>query len=158
LIMPDPLPWKPNQGYDIHVLRGGPASKSLVGSVNLPAGNVPSTLKFSPQIDGDLNKFGLSVNQSTGEVAASVPPQNTSQAVINNFLMTVSVQDSSAKTYETEIRIHIHDSVTDIWLTPSTLTIHKGANESRFTVLASFNDGVVGDITDGGQLSWKSLD
>src|SRR5262249_23864717 len=76
----------------------------------------------------------------------------------NNFLMTVSVADNAGKTYETEIRIHIHDSVNEIWLTPPTLTIHKGADECRFTVLASFNDGVIGDITGWPQLSYKSLD
>jgi hypothetical protein len=152
-----PLMWKAGEGYDIHVLRGGPASKSLAGALNLPAGSLPFSLKFSPQIGGIPSLFGLSVNQSTGEVTASPPPSNTSQAVINNFLMTVSIEDNNAKKYETEIRVHIHDSVTDIWLTPSTLTIHKGADECRFTVLASFNDGTVGDITDWPQLSYRSV-
>jgi hypothetical protein len=155
--MADPLTWKAGEGYDVHVLRDGLASKPLDGAVNLPPNGVASSLKFMPQIGNIPDIFGLEVKESTGAVTAKLPPPNTSQAVINNFLMTVSIQDSSAKRYETEIRVHVHDTVTDIWLTPSTLTIYQGANECRFTVLARFSDGSVGDITDSAQLSYRSV-
>ena len=142
--MADPLPWNAGEGYDIHVLRGGPSSKSLVGALKLPAGSVPASLSFSPQVQGPSSNFGVGVNQSTGEVTATPPPANSSRIEINNFLITVSIQDNTSKKYETEIRVHVHDAITDIWLTPPTLTIHKDADECRFTVLAAFNDGTVG--------------
>src|SRR4030095_1578514 len=144
--MADPLTWKPGEGYDLHVVRGGPSSKPLAGTFNLPANNVLTTLKYTPQIGGAPALFGLSVNPLTGQVTASPPPPNTSQAVINNFLLAVSIEDSGGILYETEIRIHVHDSVKDIWLTPSTLAIHKDANECRFTVLAVFSDQSSGEI------------
>jgi hypothetical protein len=156
--MADPLPWNAGEGYDIHVLRGGPSSKSLVGALKLPAGSVPASLSFSPQVQGPSSNFGVGVNQSTGEVTATPPPANSSRIEINNFLMTVSIQDNTSKKYETEIRVHVHDAITDIWLTPPTLTIHKDADECRFTVLAAFNDGTVGDITDWSLLTYQSRD
>src|SRR5262245_45506672 len=99
--MADTLTWKAGEGYDIHVLRGGLPSKSLVGTLNLPAGGVAASLKFSPQLAGAPSTFGLGVNQLTGEVIATPPPPNTSRIEINNFLMAVSIEDTNSKKYET---------------------------------------------------------
>ncbi len=53
-------------------------------------------------------------------------------------------------------RVHVHTSIKDIWLTPSTLTIPKGSNNCRFTVLAEFTDATIGDITEWTQLTYRS--
>ena len=151
-----PLPWKAGEAYDLHVLRGGPSSKSLVNALQLPAGSAPATLRFKPQFVNLPGNFGVTVNEFTGEVSAIPPAPMTSRTEIHNFIITVSIQDST-KTFETEIRVYLHDQVTDIWLTPDTLTIHLGADECRFTVLARFSDGTVGDITAWPQLKFKSL-
>jgi hypothetical protein len=156
--MADPLHWNRGEGYDIHVLRGGPPSKSLVSALRMPAGAVAGTLKFTPQFVGAPSNFGVVVDTATGVVSASPPPPNQSRTEINNFLMTISVEDNNAKKFESEIRIHVHNTVTAIWLTPETLNAYKGTDECQFTVLARFNGGVTGDITGWSQLTYSSID
>jgi hypothetical protein len=146
--MADPLNWKAGEGYDIHILRGGAASKSLAAAFDLPANADPSTLRFDPGFDPTPGKFGVTVNATTGEAIASPPPTNASRVEINNFLITASVKDNASKTYSTELRVYVHDAIDDIWLTPSTVTIRVDSDKTRFTVLAAFSDGVIGDITD----------
>ncbi|MGH7359135.1 MAG: hypothetical protein ACREJR_10000, partial [Candidatus Rokuibacteriota bacterium] len=154
-----PLIWKEGEGYDIHLLRGGPASKSLIDALDLPSGrSITTGLWFSPQFEGAPNAHFVEVDNLTGAVVAKLHTDPT-KSKINNFLMTVSfvdVLDPGGQEYRTEIRGHVHDSVIDIWLTPSTLTIHQGADECSFTVLARFNDSTVGDITDWSELSYQS--
>jgi hypothetical protein len=77
---------------------------------------------------------------------------------VRNFLLAAVFDDGAGHTSQTEIRVHLHDSVEEIWLTPSTLSIHQGADECRFTVLARFDDQSVGDITDWPGLSFQSSD
>ena len=157
--MAAPLPWKDGEGYDIHILRGGPASKPLLDSLHLPAGaSTSASLTFSPQFDGDplSNQHLVEVDILTGSVLARKGP---APSKLQNFLLTAVFVDSlspDGNRFETEIRFFVHDSIEEIWLTPSTLTIHKDANECRFTVLARFSDKCVGDITDWTTLSLSS--
>ena len=146
------LLWNEGEGYDIHVLRGGPRSKPLDKALELdPAG----TLTFVPHFKGAPNNLGVSVNTTTGEVTASIQQG----AASFNFLMTAR-QDVAGVISETIIRIHIHETVKRIWLTPEKLPVYLGEAESRFTVLAMFDrdpDGVVGDITDWSVLKYSSF-
>ena len=45
------------------------------------------------------------------------------------------------------IRFHIHAGLTRMWLTPSPLTVRRGARNARFSVLAEFSDGTYGDVS-----------
>lgn len=158
--MADPLVWVEGEGYDIHVLRKGPASKVLTGSFTIdpsfPLAQFP--LVFIPHFKGAPNALGVTVDTSTGEVTALAHPSGGPHK-LRNFLMTAR-QDITGQgmTFEATIRVHVHDSVQKIWLTPSTLTIHTHDDECRFTVLALFDDGTVGDITDWPQLAYTSAD
>lgn len=157
--MADPLEWKEGEGYDIHVLRGGPASKVLDNSLLLDTSTNALSPSFTAHFKGAPNNHGVDVNASTGEVTASAHPGSPQPKFPNfNFLMTARQIVGGVGTYETKIRIHVHDTVEKIWLTPSTLTIHLGSDENRFTVLALFDDGTVGDITDWTQLTYQSAD
>ena len=152
--MAAPLTWKAGEGYDIHLLRDGPASKRLADALDL--GDVkPDTVTFIPRglVGTD---FGVEIDARTGVVKASLHPDQ-SKPKVTNFLLEVLGSDAVGVQSQTQIRIHVHDGLDHIWLTPSSLTIHKDANECRFTVLAGFNEGVVGDITDWPQLSYKSI-
>jgi hypothetical protein len=146
-----PLTWKDGQGYDIHVLRGGPPSKSLIDGVQLPdftPGAATTSLTFEAQFAGAPNAHAVEVDLLTGAVTAH---PTTDIIKLNNFLITARFIDklqSGGDVFETEIRVHIHDSIEEIWLTPATLTIYQGADKSRLTVLARFSDQCVGDITD----------
>ena len=53
------------------------------------------------------------------------------------------------------LRVHVHGSVTDLWLTPRKLATRRvkaagneEATQCRFAVRAQFDDGTVGDITE----------
>jgi fructose-specific component phosphotransferase system IIB-like protein len=148
--MADPLMWRDGEGYDIHVLRGGPPSKPLVDSLILPAGtNAATSLSFAPQFAGAPKAPFVEVDTKTGSVTAKLHT-DAAKPKIFNFLMTASLANpAGGAPSETEIRVHVHDpNITEIWLTPATLTIHQGADECRFTVLARFDDECVADITD----------
>jgi hypothetical protein len=152
--MADSLKWKEGEGYDIHLLRDGPPSKRLIDSLELGGVQVAS-VAFVPQLVGGTADNGMEIDASQGIVTALRHP-DPSKPEVRNFLLSVVVETQTGDQYETEIRIHVHDFVKDIWLTPSTLTIHQDAPECRFTVLAHFNDDVVGDITDWPQLTYQS--
>jgi hypothetical protein len=151
-----PLNWKEGEGYDIHVLRGGPPSRSLMDAIEIPA-DVPNTtasLTFTPLFAGPPGTQSIAVDLFTGSVTASVPADPT-RPKLNNFLVNVQFRDTldpQARDFRAEYRVHVHDGIEKLWLTPTTLTAHMGADEMRFTVLALFTDGVVGDITD-----WESI-
>jgi hypothetical protein len=157
--MADPLLWAPGEGYDIHVLRGkmpgtnGPASKRLDKALGTIAG---STLTFIPQSLNSPNNFGVDVDQTTGVVTAKGHLNAAPKFPNLSFLLTAHEATSSGATNETIIRIHVHDGIQKIWLTPAALTIHQAHPESRFTVLALFDDGAVGDITEWPQLRYQS--
>ncbi len=141
-----PLKWKENEGVDIHLLRNGPPSKPLIDALDIDPGQRPSVV-FIPRLAAGSDLHGVEVVSTTGVVSAITPPDSTFPKV-RNFILTAIFTEAPGVNFETEIRIHIHDSVKDIWLTPPSLTIHKDADECRFTVLARFNDDCVGDITD----------
>ena len=45
-------------------------------------------------------------------------------------------------------RVHVHESVERIWLTPNPMTVHETPDTApRFALFAEFDDGVVTDIT-----------
>jgi hypothetical protein len=148
--------WNLTEGFDIHVLRGGPPSKSLAAAVRIFDGGIPATLKFVADFDGAPDNLGVRVNEATGEVRAFLPPANTSQIELHNFLLHATVINTSGQTDSVMLRVHVHTSIKDIWLTPSTLTIHQGSNNCRFTVLAEFTEGTIGDITEWTQLTYRS--
>jgi len=154
------LQWKDGEGYDIHVLRGGPPSKALDQSLDLDPQFPPAQfpLTFTPHFKGQPNAFGLKVDTTTGEVTAAAQPNPPDAKFPNfNFLMTAN-QTLAGSTLDTVIRIHIHDSIKKIWLTPSSLIVHEDADDRRFTVLALFDDDTVGDITEWPQLTYAVPD
>jgi hypothetical protein len=148
-----PLKWNDGEGYDIHVLRGGPASKPLDQSLHVDA---QFPLAFEPHFKGAPNSqaLGVQVDTATGAVTATAPAAG--QGKLRNFLMTAFQDLGAGNRAETVIRVHIHDSIQKIWPTPATLNVHRGSDERRFTVLALFDDGVIGDITDWQQLHYTS--
>src|SRR4029079_8554965 len=78
---------------------------------------------------------------------------------LRNFIMDAVVHDTSPGGLELrqKIRIHVHNSIQSIWLTPRTLTVHQNAAHVRFTALARFDDGVVGEIDDDDTLRWTAI-
>src|ERR1051325_9393486 len=168
--------WNNGEGYDIHVVAGA-SSRTLNDLLGIEHGNPPffirandparpatMAVKFRAAFNGavvattpNFTGFGVTVNQDTGAVSVLNPLNPV--PFLRNFLIHAEVTDSSvapAKTFVAKIRVHVHTTVTRVWLTPRPLTIHRGADGQRFSVLAEFSDQTVGDITRIPGLAWVS--
>jgi hypothetical protein len=77
---------------------------------------------------------------------------------VDNFIIDalVTVTRPGGKTTfpPAKIRVHVHGLVTDVWLAPRLLSIREGADGQSFSVLASFDDGTVGDLTTQPGIIW----
>ena len=175
--------WDFGTDRDIHLLRGT-TSRPLTDTglrVVDENGDQPSagnyllttpqdSIDFRPQFkrtsplgsDHENADIGIRVDRKTGAVTATPSPSRTK----NNFVMEIQGKnhDNSVSNVET-IRVHVHDSVTEAWLTPDSLTVRPAllpvtANgESlnfRFGVRARFDTGVVGDLTLNHGVQWAS--
>lgn len=91
-------------------------------------------------------KAKVTLNASTGKIGfgtAAFPAKP-----IRNFIVKVEVKRTGGESTLTKrIRVHIHEKITELWLTPSTLHVPLESKSYRFTVLAQFDDEVVGDIS-----------
>jgi hypothetical protein len=135
-----------------------------------------TSIKFKGIFPFDLALHGIDVNETTGVVRTTpLPPPPQKRLSPNNFIVRAEVTGTSPNLpIVAKIRIHLHDSVTRVHLTPSTLTVRTQpppsippsplpATRARFTVLAEFDDGVIGNISRhgdkkvaGSQISWLS--
>ena len=173
--------WSGNTGRDIHVLRNNTPTRALnqqalrfrplhgpdVFAELYTGGDV--TLTFTPLFKGapQGNNFvgdnnGITVDMHTGVVTVSNLAQPN---VKHNFLIEVSALnagDDPSKTLYESIRVQVHNSVTQVWLTPDKLTVRPTDDPAvptptpcRFSVRAQFDDGLVGDLTQGHGVSWS---
>jgi hypothetical protein len=150
------------QDYDLHVLRGTTSmdlhSRLMLGDdagkfTRADAAQLPPDVRgvaFFGLIDaasagGFQSIGGVRVNNRTGEVeaTASLPSPRLRSFLIEPRVLTTA----GATLLGPPFRVLIHESVTEIWLTPSTLTLPADTEKQRFTVLARFDDDTVGDIT-----------
>jgi len=156
---PDPREF---EGYDLHVLRNTsslPLRSVLVvgednGNIVRADGALPADVVgfvFFPEFAGlaapgnALDCGGVRFVPQTGVVTALANPPTPR---LRSFLVRVQVlRQGNPPLAGPPLRVHIHESVTEIWLTPSPLTIAGDADGQRLTVLARFDDDTVGDIT-----------
>jgi hypothetical protein len=150
------------QGYDIHVLRSSTSVPLLSlllliddggGVVRADAAQRPpdvTAVVFLGQFQatpagGTAEGGGVRLNLRTGTVEA-VP--NPPARRLRSFTVTPRVlRTAGAELSGPPVRFHIHERVTEIWLTPASLTIPGDADGQRLSVLARFDDDTVGDIT-----------
>lgn len=103
-----------------------------------------ATVAFTANFAGFPDKHGVTVDTQTGEVTiAKTLPAGPR---LRSFIITVTVEDD-ATTLTLRKRFHIHAEIRSRWLTPPSLTVREGARNMRFSVLALFDDGVIGDIS-----------
>lgn len=171
--------WSSDRGLDLHVLSGqstpnlfashlaftkmdgkGEFAKSYLDD---PSNLSDVTVEFTPLIKGtltgDLFKGGgVEVNKKTGVVKVANPLPDPH---LRNFILQAEVTNSAdGKKYTLLIRIHIHKSVTNFWLTPDTLTIRPNGTprpdetKYKFTARALFDDGTLGDVTENHGITW----
>jgi hypothetical protein len=162
------------EGYDIHLLTGE-TSRTLNDLLKIKDGVEPTaTFKLASEDGGHpfgtttrfLGEFSGApgpahgvedVDVTTGEVEISISLPTTR---LFNFLVRAEVSlgtPPSAPVFSMtpRIRVHIHSSVVRAWLSPIPLSIHRGSPGQRFSVLAEFDDGVIGDISRLPGIAWS---
>lgn len=173
--------WWDGGGYDIHIIPANSSDRldqklrfeqETGGTTTTHNGDSPPTgvtVTFAAEYKGaPAAGHGISsFNTATGVVTVD-PVLPISGLRLYNFIIRATVSEvggscsdadkASGRCMETIIRVHIHDSVNKIWLTPNTLTVYDGTTNQQFTVLAEFNEGqsadniTVGDITNSNWL------
>ena len=139
-----------------------------------PAGEYPFSdveIEFRPlfraQRSGTrYSGFGIHVDAGTGDISFDPGPRPANAP--RNFLLEVAVRTNAggkrtpAQIPPLQLRIHVHESVRQIWLTPDSMTIHPlqiGLPDDtlhRFTAVAEFDDDTVGDVTTQHHLIWST--
>jgi hypothetical protein len=144
--------WPNVSGRDIHLLRGtvSPRLDHLLriadtrGTRRADDPHPGVTVTFEPKFKGAPDAHGVTVDTDTGEVsvAAALPAGPR----LRSFIMVCTASEDDEE-FTTRIRFFIHEAISEKWLTPDRLTVRNGASNMRFSVLATFNDGVIGDVS-----------
>ncbi len=117
-------------------------------AANFRTANPGATITFTPFFKktsgagAEHSGPNITVNTQTGMVTTQVSPPGLNK---KNFLVK-TVVTLGAESKETYIRIHLHHTIHDAWLTPGILTVQQGIPGFRFSVRAHFDDGVVAEI------------
>jgi hypothetical protein len=141
-----------NHAHDIHLLPGlmSPRldhlmfindSTGVVRADKPPAG---VTVAFQALFSGVPPAHGVSFDATTGEIeiAAAFPAGPR----LRSFVALCGCSEGD-KGFSIPLRVHVHASITHMWITPSVMHVRQGAENMRFALLARFDDGVIGDIT-----------
>jgi hypothetical protein len=148
------LIWKHTGASDVHLLPGlaSPELKRLLQALDLDPvkkevlikelGQMPGlTVSFAAQFKGAPAAQGVDLKSGTGEVSL------TAYTGLRSFVVTATAKQGALQA-TARIRVNLHEAfLRPPWLTPSQLTVRKGAGNMRLSVLAMFSDGVIGDIT-----------
>lgn len=99
---------------------------------------------------------GITVNKHTGEIIASPLGGGDPDHKKNfNFILKIKATGIDGNIEEQSIRIHVHDSLVSVWVTPDNLDV-PASFAARLTLYAEFSSGLIGDITNHPGISWTS--
>ena len=102
------------------------------------------TTGFQALFIGAPSDHGVTLDETTGEIEIASPlPSGTR---LRSFTVLCGCFEGT-NIFTLPIRVYVHESITTMWPTPSVLHVRQGAENMRFGVLARFDDGVIGDIT-----------
>ena len=133
--------WAAGAGVDIHLVPGlvGPRLDQLIyleydtGALTRADEAAGITLTCTPTfVLGDLLAEGIAVSPLTGEVTITTPLATPDRVL--EFLVLVTGKETPPPPLPEVplpgtlyVRIHVHDGIQRIWLTPRTLTMREGA-------------------------------
>jgi hypothetical protein len=160
--------WNLSEGLDIHVL-AGETSPSLLDLLIIQDDSTPPKAVFANASPADVASIrfrpnfvstaspprngGVRVDTTNGKVTVGAAP------TLPSFVLEATVKTTDVRTLgPIPIRVLVHKTIEEIWLTPPTLTIRQGAPGQRLTVLARFDDDTIGDITRRPGITWESSD
>jgi hypothetical protein len=144
--------WPGTGACDLHLIPGvvGPRLDHLLWFEHTTGNKRADTVlagvavAFAANFPAGPAAGGIVVSAS-GEVTVNALPAPPNPRLLD-FLVIVTVTEG-ANVFTSYKRFIIHQAITGMWLTPSPLTVHKGARNVRFTALAEFDDGTYGDVT-----------
>ena len=125
------------------------ATTAPAGGGDAPIERLRMTASFLGSEAAAHHALGVTFDPDLGIVTADNPLP--AGMLVQNFLVKVIAtarNGAERSTAEVWTRVHLHQSVERIWLTPNPMTVHEMSDlHARFTLLAEFDDGVVTDIT-----------
>ena len=136
------------------------ASSYLSSNADIELVFKPLFKKQGPQSPDTHSGHGISVDLTNGVVTleATLPATRKPNFIIEVEAKTVPGGDVVDKAF---LRIHVHQSISQVWLTPSPLKVRPFTasrpenTKYRFNLRAQFDDGTVGDITDMPNITWS---
>ena len=109
------------------------------------------TVKFQALFIDAPKAHGVTLNEDTGEI--TVDASWTAGTRLRSFVVLCGASEPQ-NIFSRRIRVYIHERMDRMWLSPysatthqGSLTVRKGTQTMRFSVMAEFDDEVVGDIT-----------
>src|SRR6185369_5477611 len=102
------------------------------------------TTAFQAQFIGAPSDHGVIFDATTGEIEITSPLPGGTR--LRSFIVLCGCFEGT-NIFNLPIRVHVHEDITEMWVTPKVLHVREGAERMRFSVLARFDDGVIGDIT-----------
>ena len=142
----------PLDGLDLHLLPGMDAPQlnqllfyDLPGNPSRRADSSGTgvTVTFHAKLRGTPADHGITLVEGTGQLHMELAPAPG----LRSFIVTAKGVENSKVAFLIPIRVHVHDELDKLWLTPHPLTLRKGAQGVRLSLLARFTDGVIGDVT-----------
>jgi hypothetical protein len=109
------------------------------------------TVTFQALFIGAPDNHGVKFNETTGEI--TIKASWSAGTRLRSFIVLCGASEG-ANIFSKRIRVNVHESMTRMWLSPfsvtanqGSLTVREDAENMRLSVMAEFDDGVVGDIT-----------
>src|SRR5436190_6624521 len=147
------LRWVDNAAQDVHLIPGyvGPrlsevlwAAQTVGDAVRADKLPAPITVAFAANFTASPATANVAVDASNGRVTVkALPPPPR----LLDFVVTATVTEGT-NVFRAHRRFRIHGDIARSWLTPDPLSVRQNARNIRFTVLAEFEDGTYGDLTD----------
>lgn len=114
---------------------------------------------YSPSA-GEYEFNNIILKEATGIINANTAPND----YLRNFVLRVNLVfkynkiGGGIETVQKSlfIRVHLHNSVSKIWLTPNPISIYNDSDSVvKCHLYAKFDDGVIGDISSNHTIAWS---